>query len=429
MPAVSGSRGVPEHRGHILILVENLPVPFDRRTWMEALTLTEAGYKVSVISPAAPDDPVLNRVIEDVHVYRYPATASTKGKLSFLREFAYCFRKTQRIVKRIWREDPFDVIHSCNPPDMFWAIARSYKRHGVKYVFDHHDVCPELYLSKFRRRDLFFRGLCWMERKQYQHADAVIATNTSYRDIALERGGKNLEDVTVVRSGPMRSRFRLAVPDESLKRGRKHLVVYLGVMGPQDGVDYALRSIHQAREQGLDNTSFAFIGDGDCFEELVALSRRLGLETLVEFTGRISDDLLRKYLCTADLGLAPDPKNPLNDISTMNKVVEYMAMGLPVVSFDLRETRQTAGQAAVYVPDNDEKRYARAMIDLLADPMQRQVMSRIGRERFDMHMAWDHSARHLVELYHTLLGHHQLLDPIPWQVAGVGNGDDIRRAA
>jgi glycosyltransferase involved in cell wall biosynthesis len=399
---------VNDHTPHILILVENLPVPFDRRVWMESLALTEAGYRVSVISPQPPDDDAFDRTIDGVNVYRYPEFAGGKGKLNFVREFWYAYRQTRRIAARVWRDDPFDVIHTCNPPDMFWHLARGYKRrHGVKFVFDQHDLCPELYLSKYGRRDPFYLALCLLERMQYRTADGVIATNHSYRDVAIARGGVAPERVAVVRSGPLISRFKRVDPDPALRRGRKHLCVYLGVMGCQDGVDYALRAVRHALDDGLRDTAFAFIGRGDESERLVALARELGLDGHVTFTGRIDDDSLKRYLSTADLGLAPDPHNPLNNVSTMNKVVEYMAMGLPVVSFDLPETRYSAGAAALYVQDDDERAMGRAIIDLLADPARRARMARIGRSRFERDLAWDHSKDVLVRFYDDLLGDRQ----------------------
>ncbi len=392
-------------KAHILILVENLPVPFDRRVWMESLALTEAGYKVSVISPCPPDElSEPDKVLEGIHIDRYPMPKATESKFSFLQEFYYCYKQTARLVKRIWNEDKFDVIHSCNPPDTFWRIAKSYKRRGVKYVFDDHDLCPELYLSKFNRQDAFLKALYWLEKKQFETADAVIATNESYKEVAIKRGGKKPEDVTVVRSGPLLSRFERVPPDESLKRGREHLAVYLGVMGPQDGVDYALRAIRHAIDSGLTNTTFAFIGGGDSYDSLVALNKELGLEDYVFFTGRISDEELKKCLCTAEMGIAPDPKNPLNDVSTMNKVVEYMAMNLPIVSFDLKESRYSAGDAAIYIGNDDEKAMGIAIKELLADPARGRKMGEIGRERVETMLAWDYSKKVLVDFYDRLLG-------------------------
>lgn len=391
-------------KGHILILVENLPVPFDRRVWMESLALTEAGYKVSVISPCPPqesDQP--NRVIEDVHVYRYPMPKPTKTKFSFIQEFWYCYLQTKRLVRHIWLHDPFDVIHSCNPPDTFWRIAKAYKKDGVKFVFDHHDLCPELYLSKYGRKDFFYKMLLWLEKKQFETADAVIATNESYKQIAVVRGKKQPEDVVVVRSGPMLSRFQRCAPAPELKRGKSHLGVYLGVMGPQDGVDYALRAIRHAVDLGLTDTSFAFIGYGDSYDDLLALNRDLGLDEYVYFTGRIADEELRQYLSTADFGIAPDPKNPLNDVSTMNKIIEYMAMSLPIVSFDLKESRYSAGEAAIYVENNDVEAMGEAIRELVADSERRERMGLIGRRRVETTLAWDYSKEVLIDFYDRLL--------------------------
>lgn len=401
-PAVGASK--VSRKGHILILVENLPVPFDRRVWMESLALTEAGYKVSVISPCPPDETnTPDRVIEGIHVYRYPMPAPTKGKLSFFREFSYCLVQTHKLTKRIWKEDRFDVIQTCNPPDTFWLIGRQYKKHGVKFVFDHHDLCPELYESKFNRRDFLYTGLCWFEKKQFQTADAVIATNESYKEVAMRRGGKRADQVAIVRSGPLLNRFVRVPADPSLKRGRKHLAVYLGVMGPQDGVDYALRAIRHAIDAGCNDTFFTFIGKGDSFDDLVALTKELKLEQDVHFTGRVSDDELKRHLSTADLGIAPDPKNALNDVSTMNKIVEYMAMNIPIVSFDLIESRRSAGEAALYIGNDDEKAMGLAIKELLGNPAQREKMGKIGRERVEKMLAWDYSRTVLVDFYNRLL--------------------------
>lgn len=392
-------------KGHILILVENLPVPFDRRVWMEAMALTESGYKVSVISPCPLEETQTpNRVIEGVHVFRYPMPDTTSSKFSFIKEFAYCLWHTRRLTARIWGQDPFDVIQSCNPPDTFWMIGMLYKRLGVRYVFDHHDLCPELYETKFKRRDILYRALQNLERWQFRIADAVISTNESYRKIAIERGKKNPRDVTVVRSGPDLTRFRRVRSDPAMKRGCRYLGVYLGVMGPQDGVDYGLRAVRHALNAGLHNTTFAFIGNGDSFHDMVSLSRRLGLEDHVQFTGRVTDFVLQTYLSTADFGIAPDPKSPLNNLSTMNKIIEYMAMGLPIVSFNLKESRISAGDAAIYVENNDPEEMGRAIIDLVSDEPRRIEMSQLGQNRVANGLSWGHSRRILVNLYDRLLG-------------------------
>lgn len=375
---------------------------------MESLALRDAGYTVSVISPCPPDeldDP--HKVIEGIHVYRYKMPPPTKSKISFLYEFAYCWIQTFLLSQKVLDEVGFDVIQACNPPDTFWLIGQYYKRLGKKFVFDHHDLCPELYLSKFNREDAMLRAQFWLERKTFDTADMVICTNESYRDVATSRGGKRPEDTVVVRSGPMLSRFQRTDPDESLKHGRKHLVVYLGVMGPQDGVDYAVRAVDEiVHKLGYQDAFFSFIGAGDSWEELQQLAHDLRLAEHVEFTGRISDEDLRRYLSTAALGLAPDPMNPLNDVSTMNKIVEYMAMNVPLVSFDLKEARYSAGDAAVYVPPNDVSLFAAAIIALLEDEPRRAEMGRIGRQRVEDSLAWDHSRKMLVAAYDGLMNGH-----------------------
>ncbi len=393
-------------KGHILILVENLPVPFDRRVWMESTSLTEAGYKVSVISPCPPEDAAEpNKVIDGIHVYRYPMPKETKSKFSFVQEFWYCLKQTEKLTRQIWQEDRFDVIHSCNPPDTFWWIARKYKKHGVKFVFDHHDLCPELYESKYNRRDVLWRALCWMEKQQFNTADAVIATNESYREVALSRGGKSPDKVAIVRSGPRLDRFQPVPPEPELKRGRKYMGVYLGVMGVQDGVDYAVRAVRHALDAGLKDTCFTFVGKGDAFDDLQVLAAKLGLidDGTVVFTGRVSDLDLRRYLSTADFAIAPDPKDPLNDLCTMNKIIEYMAMGLPIVSFDLKESRFSAQEAAVYVPNNDEQAMGRAIVDLVNNPEQRHVMRQAARERITNGLSWEYSRGVLIDFYDELL--------------------------
>ncbi|HLU49171.1 MAG TPA: glycosyltransferase, partial [Planctomycetota bacterium] len=259
-------------------------------------------------------------------------------------------------------------------------------------------------LSKFRRRDLMWRALLWLERRQFRAADAVIATNESYKEVAMRRGGKRSEEVFVVRSGPKLELFQRVAPDPALKRGYRYMGVYLGVMGKQDGVDYALRAIRHALDMGLSDTCFTIIGDGEAFDDLQKLADDLELRDHVLFTGRLGDVELCRYLSTADFGIAPDPKDEFNDMCTMNKIVEYMAMGVPIVSFDLKETRYSAGDAAVYVRDNDERAMAREIIDLVRDPERRERMAAIGSARVAQGLSWEHSQTTLIELYARLLG-------------------------
>lgn len=410
---------------HVVILVQNLPVPFDRRVWMEATALAGAGCRVSVISPAPtkpdpdrPGEPVEPvRVIDGVHVYRYPPPKEAENKFGFLFEYWHSYTQTKRMLARVWRECPFDAIQSCNPPDIFWKLALPYKKNqGVKFVFDHHDLCPELYVAKFGRKDLLYKTLVWCEKRQFATADAVVATNESYKSFATGRGGVPAEDVTVVRSGPRVSKFVPVEPDDLLKRGREHLGVYLGVMGRQDGVDYALRAIRHAVDGGLESCAFTFVGKGEAFDELVRLSTELGLDDYVHFTGRVSDEDLIRYLSTADVAIAPDPEDDFNTHCTMNKIVEYMAMSVPIVSFNLNETRFSAGEAAVYVADNDEAEMGRQIAALLDDPDRRAEMARVGRERFEGGLNWEVSERNYLGVYRRLLG------PLP------GDGAEVAAA-
>lgn len=390
--------------GRALILVENLSVPFDRRVWQEATTLRDDGWDVHVISPQGTKrDTEPEVTIDGVHILRYPLAPATGGPVGFVREYGTAFVRTLRLAWKVARTGRIDVVHACNPPDMFFPIGWLFRLRGARFVFDQHDLIPELYESRFARgRDLLYRVVCFAEQLTYRLADVVIATNESYREAALTRGRKRPEQVFVVRSAPQVERFRPTPPDPSLRRGKEHLLAYLGVMGPQDGIDYALRALAVLRDSGRDDWHAVFIGSGDCFDEMVALRDRLGLADRVEFTGRIPDADLTRYLSTADVCLAPDPKNPLNDVSTMNKIMEYMAMGRPIVSFDLREARVSADEAALYATPNDEAEFAGLVSRLLDDPAARERMGEIGRARVEGPLSWKHSAEALLEAYRAV---------------------------
>ncbi len=387
----------------ILIIVQNLPVPFDRRVWLECQALTSAGYRVAVVCPKGKGDPGYE-VIDGVEIHRYRPYAPGGSKLSFVAEYAYSFLATAWHTLKARRNGRFAVIQACNPPDIFWPIALAFRLERTKFVFDHHDLCPELFLSRFEHPPaLPFKGLLWLERRTFRTARHVISTNESYRQIAIERGGKSPDDVTVVRTGPNPDRLKRGPADEELKRGRTHLVAYIGVMGPQDGVDIAVRAAGIiVREFGRDDIAFTLIGSGDCYDELVALRDKLNLQGHVEFTGRAPDELVTKIMSTASAGLSPDPKNPLNDVSTMNKTMEYMAFELPVVAFDLRETRVSAQDAAVYATPNDVHEYAKALVGLLDDEAARAQLGKLGRARVEDDLAWSHQERAYLEVYQRL---------------------------
>jgi glycosyltransferase involved in cell wall biosynthesis len=390
----------------VLIVVQNLPVPFDRRVWLECQALVGAGYRVAVVCPKGKNDPAYE-VLNTVELYKYRPYAPGGSKAGFIGEYAYSFLATAWLTLKARRRGRFDVMQACNPPDIFWPIALVLRwLDRTTFVFDHHDLCPELYRSRFPAGPgLPHRGLLALERRTHQTADHVIATNDSYRQIAINRGGKAPADVTVVRSGPDPDKLRRGPADPELRRGRRFLVAYIGVMGPQDGVDIVVRAADiLVREMGREDIAFTLIGSGDCFGELVALRDELGLTGHVEFTGRIPDDQVRTILSTADAGLSPDPKNPLNDLSTMNKTMEYMAFELPVVAFDLRETRVSAGDAAVYVQPNDVGMYAQAIAALMDDEAARSQLGKTGRTRVEDELAWSHSARAYLGVYARLTG-------------------------
>jgi glycosyltransferase involved in cell wall biosynthesis len=391
-------------KSRILIIVQNLPVPFDRRVWLECQALTSAGYRVAVVCPKGSDDPAYE-VVDTVELYKYRPYAPGGSKASFLAEYAYSFLATAWTSLKARRSGRFAVIQACNPPDIFWPLAITFRRlDGTRFVFDHHDLCPELYESRFPGgAKLPYRGLRALERWTHRTADHVISTNDSYREIAVSRSGKPAADVTVVRTGPDPQRLRRGQAYPELRRGHRFLVAYIGVMGPQDGVDIVVRAADIVVNQlGRDDVAFTLIGSGDCFDDLVALRDELGLAGHVEFTGRAPDELVTRILSTADVGLSPDPKNPLNDVSTMNKTMEYMAFELPVVAFDLRETRVSAGDAAVYVRPNDEREYAEAIVALLDDEPRQAVMAKAGRVRVEQELAWSHQERAYLDVYRRL---------------------------
>lgn len=388
----------------VLIIVQNLPVPFDRRVWLECRTLTEAGYDVSVVCPKGPGDPKFH-VVDDVKLYKYRPYAPGGSKIGFILEYVYSFVATLWLTLRARRRGAFAVFQACNPPDIFWPIGLMLRRvDRTKFIFDHHDLCPELYESRYPDgARVPYRGLRALERVTHRTADHVIATNDSYRRIAIDRSGKDTSEVTVVRTGPDPERLQRGPVVPGRRRGRSTLVAYIGVMGPQDGVDIVVRAADEViNRAGRSDIAFTLIGSGDCYDDLVALRDELGLADHVEFTGRVPDEVVGEVMSTADIGLSPDPKNPLNDVSTMNKTMEYMAFGLAVVAFDLTETRVSAGEAASYVEPNSVTAYARAIIQLADDELSRRRMGAIGRQRVENELAWRHQRVAYLGVYDRL---------------------------
>lgn len=391
----------------VLIVVENLPVPFDRRVWLEATTLARHGDRVSVICPKAKGFNRSREVIEDVEIFRYPIPFEAAGAVGFIAEFAWCFAATALLslyVALFGRG--FDVLHACNPPDTFWLLGRFWRLFGRRYIFDHHDLCPEMFAVKFdRSRGLFHRGLLWLERQSMRAAHVVITTNESHKAIATGRGGKREEDVIVVRSGPDLARFVVHPPDPVYRAGKRHLLVYLGEICKQDGVDHMVRAVKLLAEHfGRDDFQAVFVGGGPHQPAIKAYAEAQGIMPYAAFTGRVSDDALCRILSSATLGIDPDPKNPWSDKSTMNKVIEYMYFGLPVVAFDLHETRVSADAAGAYAEANSDLDLAATIHALLDDPERMAAMGRIGTERVRNVLAWDHSVRPLLAAYDRAMG-------------------------
>jgi len=392
----------------VLILVENLSVPFDRRVWAESRALTEAGYQVSVICPTSPGDALLE-VLENVHIYRYPAPNEPSGLLGYLWEFTYSMWSAFRLSRRIFKVRGFDVMQGCNPPDTFFILAKFYKLfYGTKYIFDHHDLSPELYSVRFgkTRKSLVWSALIWLERRTFRTADVVISTNESFKRLAVERGGRAPDSVVVVRNGPDIARFRPVDPNPDFRKGRPYMVCYVGVMAAQDGLEYLLRAIdHAVHARGRTDITFTLIGSGDRLESLKELAAELKIEDYLVFTGRIwNDELLASYLSTADVCVAPDPRNDLNDKCTLIKIPEYMAMGKPIVSFDLTESRFSAQDAALYATPNDSAEFGDKVIELLDDPERRETMGEFGKARVADALSWAHSKLCLMQAYELAFG-------------------------
>lgn len=385
----------------VLIVVENLPVPLDRRVWLEATTLVAHGYEVSVICPMGRGWTAPHEVIEGVHIWRYPMPHEAhEGAVAYAREYLGAIRHWFRLARIVWRERGFDVIQGCNPPDLVFLLALAYRPWGVRYVFDHHDVCPELYEAKFGRRGLLWWIQRGLERLTFATASVSIATNESFRRIAVTRGGMDPADVFVVRSAPKVDRFRPGPGDPAYRKGAGTLLAWVGVIGQQEGLDLLAVAVETlVRRMGHADLHVAIIGFGPHQAAVEADVAARGLQDHFTFTGALYGDDLLAVLNAADIGVAPDPKNPMNDISTMNKIMEYMTLKKPVVQFDLTEGRVSAGEASLYARANDPADFAACIARLIEDPDLRRRMGAAGRARVLDTLAWNHSVPHLLAAY------------------------------
>jgi glycosyltransferase involved in cell wall biosynthesis len=374
--------------------------------WLEATTLQRAGYEVSVISPKAKGFQRSYERLEGVHIHRYTVPVDARAPLGFAAEFLWCFVRTMLKSVRVAVRGPgFDVIHACNPPETYWLLAMLWRPFGKRFLFDHHDLSPEMYAAKFGKSvGLLFAGLLFLERMTFRTADVVVTTNESHKQIAIERGRMNPENVFIVRSGPDLKRLTVHPTDEAWKKGKPHLLVYLGEMCAQDGVDYLLRALKSLRDElGRDDFHCVLVGGGPHQAAMRAYADEVGVASLCTFTGRVSDDVLCRVLSSADVAVDPDPKTPWSDKSTMNKIMEYMFFGLPIVAFDLAESRFSAEDAAVYAAANDHRALARSMSDLLDDAERRATMGCTGRRRVRDVLAWEYSEPHLLAAYTRVL--------------------------
>jgi glycosyltransferase involved in cell wall biosynthesis len=385
----------------ILIVVENLPVPLDRRVWSEATTLVEAGYEVSVISPMGRGWTAPYEVIDGVHIYRHSEpTEAHSGAVAYAREYGHALWHWFRLARKVWQTRGFDVIQGCNPPDLIFLLALWYRLWGVRYMFDHHDVCPELFEAKFGKRGLLYGVMLIWERMTFATASVSIATNESFRAIALRRGRMKPEDVFVVRSAPKVDLFLPGPGDVSYRKGADVVLGYVGVIGQQEGMDLLVEAAeHLIRKLGHRSVHFVIVGFGPQLPEVQRDVKARGLERYFTFTGALYGDEMLAVLNSIDIGVSPDPKNPMNDISTMNKVMEYMTLEKPTVQFDLTEGRASAGDASLYAAANDPLDFAAKIAWLIDHPEERQRLGKIGRARVLERLSWTHSAPQLCAAY------------------------------
>lgn len=384
----------------VLIIVENIPVPFDGRVWKEASSLHQHGYEVSVLCPRGEGYERGYELLEGVHIYRHPVTAEGDSPLGYLWEFGWALFWEIVYSWWIYFRRGFHVIQGCNPPDDIFLVALPFKPFGVKYIFDHHDANPELYLSKYEKKNFLYRAQVWLEKLTYRSSDVVIATNNSYRDLAIARGRRDPSDVFVVRNGPDLETFKAVAPKPELKYGKPFLVGYVGNMSVQEGLDILVEVALHIKQMGRNDVHFTCVGGGPGLPGLRKMVREKGVEDIMNFTGRVPDAQLLDILSTADVCVNPDKPCPMNSISTMIKIMEYMALGKPIVQFDLAEGRFSAGEASLYANNEDQVNdFSARILWLLDHPEAGKTMGAFGRERVERELSWEHSVGNLLAAY------------------------------
>jgi glycosyltransferase involved in cell wall biosynthesis len=382
---------------HILIVIENLPAPFDRRVWQEANTLKEHGAKVSIICPKMKGYEKPYEVIEDIEIYRHPLREG-KGAVGYLIEYSQAILWEFFLSWKIYFKKKFHVIHGCNPPDLIFLTALFFKPFGVKYVFDHHDINPELYISKFEKKGFFYKLMILFEKLTFKTANYSIATNESYKHIAVTRGCMDEEKVQVVRSGPKLDRLKIIPPNQELKKGKKFLVGYIGVIGEQEGLDLFLESAKHIVSKRQD-VHFGIVGGGIHLEEIINLCSKMNLTEFFDFYGRVDDNTMLQVLNTADVCVNPDKPTAMNDLSTMNKIMEYMALKKPIVQYTLKEGQFSAQEASLYAKNTDPIDFAEKIIQLLDDEALREKMGEFGYNRVKKELSWEIESQNLVKIY------------------------------
>ncbi|SES73715.1 glycosyltransferase family 4 protein [Oceanicella actignis] len=399
----AASRGPLAGRG-VLILVENLPVPFDRRVWQEAQALRDAGARVSVICPVGKGCEALRETIEGIEIYRHPLPVEARRARDYIREYSAALWRQLRLSFKVRREQGFDVVQACNPPDLLFLVALVHKLFGGRrFVFDHHDLSPELFESKFERRGPLHAAMRFFERMSFRCADASIATNETFKRIAVERGGMDPDRVFVVKSYPPIERFRRVAPDPELRAWKPVLAGYVGIMARQDGVDHLVRAMGRLRDLGRDDIGCVIIGEGPELDALRRLSAEMGLEDRIRFTGYLRGERLLSHLSALDIGVIPDPKSAFNDKLSMNKVFEYMMLGLPIVQYDLTQAGFEADGAALVARPCAPEAMADAIAALADDPERRRRMGALGRAKAEAEFRWENEAARLVEAYQAAL--------------------------
>lgn len=393
-----------------LIVVENNFVPLDPRIRQEAASLRSAGWAVTVICPAPTSDFTVPPAgpdgavhLDGIRVFYFALSAASKGVGSYLKEYLTAFLRISSLCRKLWRSERFDVLQVCNPPDIFFPLMLFYRALGAAVIYDHHDLFPEFVRHRFGgvAGRILSGAAAAMEYFTYHCAHVTITVNESYRDVAIQRGHLPSTRLCVVRNGPNSKAFSPLPPAETLKKGFPFLACYIGIMGYEDGVPEMIEAIrHLVKDRGRSDILFHLMGGGALHSWALGTIKELGLDRYVEMPGMVTDrSVIRQYLSAADVCLSPEPLSPLNAKSTFIKVGEYVAMGKPVVAFDLKETRFTAREAAVYVPNGDTDAFGQAIADLMDAPEQRAAMGECGRERFLSWLSWEHQEKQLFEAY------------------------------